>query len=169
MALKLAKKTKVQKIVKKMPTKSAKSTSAVAVEKVFATPKGTYVEAVGRRKTATARVRIFKTEGDFVVNNKIVGDYFDTVLYANKQYLRPFEVTGTKGVYAVTARVSGSGKQSQLEAVVLGISRALAKVSPDYQVLLRGESLMSRDDRMKETRKIGSGGKARRKRQSPKR
>jgi len=169
MALKLAKKTKVQKIVKKMPTKAVAASKSSAVEKVFATPKGTYTEAIGRRKAASARVRIFKTEGDFVVNNLIVGDYFSNVPHANKQYLRPFDVTGTKGTYAVTARVSGSGKQSQLEAVVLGIARALAKVSADYQVLLRGESLLTRDDRTKETRKIGAGGKARRKRQSPKR
>lgn len=169
MALKLAKKTKVQKIVKKAPAKSVKATGAASVAKVFATPKGVYTEAVGRRKTATARVRIYKTEGDFVVNNRIVGEYFGSVRQASKQYLRPFDVTGTKGTYAVTVRVSGSGKQSQLDAVVLGISRALAKVSADYQVLLRGESLLTRDDRMKETRKIGAGGKARRKRQSPKR
>lgn len=169
MALKLAKKTKVQKIVKKMPIKAVKSTATGPVAKVFAMPKGTYTEAIGRRKAASARVRIFKSEGDFVVNNKIVGDYFKSVPFANKQYLRPFDVTGTQGAYAVTVRVSGSGKQSQLEAVVLGISRALAKVSADYQVLLRGESLLTRDDRAKETRKIGAGGKARRKRQSPKR
>lgn len=169
MALKLAKKTKVQKIVKKMPSKTAVSSKSSAEAVVFATPKGTYTEAIGRRKTATARVRIFKTEGEFVVNNRIVGEYFSGVHYAQKQYLRPFEVTGTKGQYAVTVRVSGSGKQSQLDAVIMGVSRALAKVSADYQVLLRGESLLSRDDRMKETRKIGAGGKARRKRQSPKR
>lgn len=169
MALKLAKKTKIQKIVKKAPAKTSAVSKSSTPEKVFATPKGTYTEAIGRRKSATARVRIFKTEGDFVVNNKIVGNYFATVPHATKQYLRPFDVTGTKGTYAVTVRVSGSGIQSQLDAVVLGISRALAKVSADYQVLLRGESLLTRDDRMKETRKIGTGGKARRKRQSPKR
>lgn len=169
MALKLAKKTKVQKIVKKMPSKEVAAAKATAVEKVFTTPKGIYTEAIGRRKSATARVRIFKTEGDFVVNNKIVGAYFKTVPYANKQFIRPFDVTGTQGSYAVTARVSGSGIQSQLEAVILGVARALAKVSADYQVLLRKASLLTRDDRMKETRKIGTGGKARRKRQSPKR
>lgn len=169
MALKLAKKTKVQKIVKKLPAKPVGSSKTKVVEQVFATPKGTYTEANGRRKSASARVRIYKTDGEFVVNNKIVGDYFGGIPFANKQYLRPFEVTGTKGAYAVTVRVSGSGKQSQLDAVVLGISRALAKVSADYQVLLRGENLLTRDDRAKETRKIGTGGKARRKRQSPKR
>lgn len=169
MALKLAKKTKVQKIVKKMPSKEAAATKATAVEKVFTTPKGSYTEAVGRRKSASARVRIFKTEGDFVVNNMIVGMYFKTIPFANKQFLRPFDVTGTKGSYAVTVRVSGSGTHSQLGAVILGVARALAKVSPDYQVLLRKASLLTRDDRMKETRKIGTGGKARRKRQSPKR
>lgn len=169
MALKLAKKTKVQKIVKKMPVKKTATSKAGAEAKVFVTPKGTYTEAVGRRKSASARVRIFKTEGDFVVNNKIAGDYFAAVPHASKQYMRPFDVTGTKGTYSVTVRVSGSGIQSQLDAVVLGISRALAKVSADYQVLLRGESLLTRDDRAKETRKIGMGGKARRSRQSPKR
>ena len=85
------------------------------------------------------------------------------------QYLRPFEITGTKGTYAVSARVSGSGKQAQLDAVVLAVSNALAEISSDYQVLLQGADMMTRDDRMKETRKIGTGGKARRKRQSPKR
>jgi small subunit ribosomal protein S9 len=167
MALKLAKKTKVQKVVKKAPV--MRSSKGSAPVKVFATPKGVYTEAVGRRKTATARVRIFKTDGEFVVNDKIVGEYFDTVPHAHAQYLRPFELTGTKGTYAVTAKVSGSGKQSQLDAVVMGVARALAEVSADYRTLLLTENLLTRDDRMKETRKIGMGGKARRKRQSPKR
>ncbi|MCB9813032.1 MAG: 30S ribosomal protein S9 [Pseudomonadales bacterium] len=132
-------------------------------------PTGKYYEAVGRRKVATARVRLFEATGDFIVNDKVVGKYFDSISDAALRYNNPFELTGTKGKFSVLVKVSGSGKSAQLDAMVHGISRALVKFDPAYKTLLKTEGLMSRDDRMKETRKIGMGGKARRKRQSPKR
>lgn len=169
MALKLAKKNKVQKIVKKVAPVRAAARANNAVVTDLKLPTGQFTEAVGRRKTATARVRLYTGEADSVVNGKLISQYFAGVRQSQARYLRPFEVTGTKGKYIVSAKVSGSGVAAQLQAVVHGISRALAEINADYRALLKPESLLTRDDRMKESRKIGMGGKARRKRQSPKR
>ena len=169
MALKLTKKnTKVQKIVKKAQPIIAHQSKGIGQNKVTL-PTGEYVEATGRRKVATARVRLYTTPGEFIVNEKIVGAYFGNVRNADSQYLVPFKITGTEKKFAVVAKVSGSGTAAQLDAVIHGISRALAKFNQDFQPLLKHAGLLTRDDRMKETRKVGHGGKARRKRQSPKR
>lgn len=176
MAQKLTKKTtKVQKVVKKVtqpvakPKASAPGSVAAQVSPTLNVPKGEYTEGVGRRKVATARVRIYETKGDFIVNGKVVGKYFATIPNASRLYFRPLEITGTREKFAVTATVKGSGTHAQLEAVMHGLSRALIKFDPQLRPLLKAEGLLTRDDRMKETRKIGTGGKARRKRQSPKR
>lgn len=166
MALKLGKKNKVQKVVKRAEEAVVRKPTQAHSMKM---PTGQYVEAVGRRKTATARVRLYLTEGDFVVNDKVVGDYFSDINQAQTLYLKPFELTGTKGKHAVSVRVKGSGIHAQLDAVVHGLSRALTEMNGDFRTLLKTQNLLTRDDRMKETRKMGMGGKARRKRQSPKR
>lgn len=132
-------------------------------------PKGEYTEAIGRRKVATARVRIYESKGDFIVNNQDVADYFAAVPLAEKKYNLPFELTKTEGQFAVTVRVEGSGIKAQLDAVVHGLARALEKFNPKLRPFLKEEGLLTRDPRMKETRKPGRGGKARAKRQSPKR
>ena len=164
------KQTKVKKVIKKVIKPSVSKSKKVAKQvQEFETPKGTYLEAVGRRKVATARVRIYEAGGDFVVNNQIAGDYFANIKNSPALYNRPFEVTSTKGKFAVTVKVSGSGVRAQLDAVTHGIARALVKYDPELKTFLRQAGLLTRDDRMKETRKIGMGGKARRKRQSPKR
>ena len=169
MALKLSKKSsKPQKIVKKITAPRAAAKKSTQVQQ-FAAPKGNYIEAVGRRKVATARVRLYESTGDFVVNDRIVGDYFSTVKNADRRYLEPFKITGTDKKFTVTAKIAGSGTAAQLEAMVLGIARALIKYNAEFRPLLKQAGMLTRDDRMKETRKIGMGGKARRKRQSPKR
>ena len=170
MALKLKKpKTPPKKVVKKAvkPVTTSKS-SRMSGNLVM--PTGEYLEGLGRRKVATARVRIYpKTKGDFSVNGLVVGQYFAGVHGAVKRYQRPLDLTGTLGQFAISATVTGSGCSSQLDAVAHGLSRALVKLNPEYRALLKPVGLLSRDDRMKETRKIGMGGKARRSRQSPKR
>jgi small subunit ribosomal protein S9 len=169
MALKLAKKNnKVQKIVKKIQPATPIASKVVGQDKVTM-PTGEYVEAVGRRKVATARVRLYESQGDFIVNDKIVGAYFRNIQNADSRYLIPFKITGTEKKFAVVVKVSGSGIAAQLQATIHGIARALAKYNQDFQPLLKQAGLLTRDDRMKETRKVGHGGKARRKRQSPKR
>jgi small subunit ribosomal protein S9 len=104
-----------------------------------------------------------------VVNDQAVGAYFGGTRNASSIYQQPFELTGTKGRFAVTVKVSGSGMSAQLGAVVHGLARALVKFNPEFKTFLKAEGLLTRDDRMKETRKMGMGGKARRARQSPKR
>jgi small subunit ribosomal protein S9 len=171
MAVKLQKKnTKVQKVVKK--TKEVRPAAVPASSQLQSDvnrPTGEFIEAVGRRKTATARVRLYKTSGDFIVNNMAAGQYFRGISHAPVTYNQPFEITETKGSYALSVIVKGSGINAQLEAMIHGISRALVKLDENFRVPLKQAGLLTRDDRMKETRKIGHGGKARRKRQSPKR
>lgn len=132
-------------------------------------PTGEYTEAVGRRKVATARVRIYQEKGDFIVNDQPVAEYFADIPLAEDQYNLPFKLTKTEGDFAVTAKIEGSGKSSQLDALVHGLSRALEAFNPKLRSFLKEEGLLTRDSRMKETRKPGRGGKARAKRQSPKR
>ena len=128
-----------------------------------------YTFSVGRRRTANARVRLYKGKGENVVNDKPIEHYFDGAL--NKvSWSKPFKLTDTEGKYYVTVKVKGGGKNGQLEAVVHGVTRALAKVNPEkFRVPLKRAGLLTRDSRTRERRKVGMGGKARRKRQSPKR
>lgn len=169
MAIRMNKKTnKVKKIVKKITeTKAKKDQKKESLN--FKVPSGKYIEAIGRRKTASARVRIYESSGDSLVNNQLINDYFFGIRNAAAIYLKPFELTGTKDKFAFSVRVSGSGKKAQLDAVVHGLASALIEYNPEFRTFLKPAGLLTRDDRMRETRKIGMGGKARRKRQSPKR
>ncbi|SRR5258706_154591 len=159
MAQKLSKKSKVAvKPVKTTPVKKG----------VFAMPKE-YFSAVGRRKTAVARVRIWPGKQEMVVNDKPISTYFkgDTM---KKIYQNPFAVTETLGQYTGSVKIVGSGLMGQVDALVHGIARALIKVDADtFKEVLRTKGLLTRDPRMKETRKAGQGGRARAKKQSPKR
>ncbi|MBD3250001.1 MAG: 30S ribosomal protein S9 [Candidatus Pacebacteria bacterium] len=132
-------------------------------------PQGEYTESIGRRKVATARVRLFKSKGDWVVNDQKIEDYFAAVPMAKNKYMLPFELTKTENDFSITAQISGSGIKAQLDALVHGLARALESYDPKLRTFLKEEGLLTRDPRMKETRKPGRGGKARRKRQSPKR
>lgn len=162
----------VKKVVKK--ARAQKKVQAPRAQKsVGASPviqfSGTYIEAVGRRKVATARVRLFEGQEGFVVNDSMGDQYFSTVPHSTVLINRPFTLTDTKGSFGISVKVNGSGSRGQLEAVVHGIARALVKFNPELRPILKREGYLTRDSRMKETRKIGMGGKARRKRQSPKR
>lgn len=168
MAQKLKKKTKQKQVIVKK-TRPETQTQQPSKGLKFV-PKSRYVEGVGRRKTAVARVRIYEEKGDFLVNDKPVGEYFRTILNAPVVYNAPLHVTETQNQWAITVQVKGSGINAQLEAVVHGLARALVeKNTEQYKSLLKAKGFLTRDDRMKETRKIGMGGKARRKRQSPRR
>lgn len=174
MAIRMNKKnTKAKKVIKKIiaPVSASKKKSAQSpeAEKNFKIPKTKYFEAMGRRKVASARVRIYEGQGDLVVNDLLIADYFSGVRNAPAIYMKPLELTGVKGKFAVTAKVAGSGIDAQLEAFVNGLAKALVAYNPEFRTFLKPAGLLTRDDRMKETRKMGMGGKARRKRQSPKR
>lgn len=126
------------------------------------------ISTVGRRKEAVARVRLSEGKGQITVNGKPISEYF-LGLVLQKYYLKPLDVTKTTGKYTISAKVEGGGQVSQLGAVIHGISRAIAKVSPDLRTLLKREGLLTRDARVKERRKYGNAQKARAKKQSPKR
>ncbi|MBX9906447.1 30S ribosomal protein S9 [Patescibacteria group bacterium] len=114
-----------------------------------------YIEAVGRRKTATARVRITPSkETTVVVNEKSLQDYFG-LLNLSHVVLSVFKVEDTIGNYTVTARVSGGGLSSQAESIRLGIARALVKETPDRRKPLKKEGYLKRDPRSKERKKFG--------------
>lgn len=128
-----------------------------------------YTYAVGRRRSASARVRLYKGNKQNEVNGKPVGQYFPGAVMQSA-WEKPFKLTDTKGKYYMTAKVLGGGKNGQLEAVVHGISRAFAKLDPEkYRSVLKAEGMLTRDARVRQRRMIGTGGKARRQKQSPKR
>jgi len=136
-------------------------------KKVPSKPKFTFT--VGKRKESIARIRLFAGKGETVVNSKPISEYFPGE-GAKVNYLQPFMETETLGKYFVTARITGGGKAGQLAAFIHGVSRALAADNREkFRPVLKKKGLLTRDSRTRERRKVGMGGKARRKRQSPKR
>ena len=131
--------------------------------------KTNFTYAIGRRKESSTRVRLFSGKGENLVNGKKEGEYFQGQVFL-KRLLIPFEITDSVGKYYYTARIIGGGRNGQLEALTLGLSRALAKVSPDkFKFMLKKAGLLTRDSRARLRRMVGTGGKARREKQSPKR
>lgn len=134
----------------------------------------TYYEAVGRRKVATSRTRLYVThkdiaKGAIVVNGRAIEKYFPGEVY-KKQYLEPFRTTNTIGRFAVSITVVGGGLAGQLGAVIHSVSRALEKVDKEkFRPILKKRGFMTRDPRAKQRRKAGYAGKARARKQSPKR
>jgi len=128
-----------------------------------------YTYAAGRRRSAVARVRLLRGKEKSQVNNISIEKYFPgEVMKAS--WTKPFELTETVGKYYVTVRVVGGGKNGQLDATVHGIAKAFNVLKPEkYREPLKKAGLLTRDPRVKERRKVGTGGKARRQKQSPKR
>ncbi|GIW62481.1 MAG: 30S ribosomal protein S9 [Patescibacteria group bacterium] len=142
-----------------------------------------YYEAVGRRKSATARVRLYifgkqnkikvgnyeLKKGEIIVNGKDIEQVF-LHQWEKEKYLKPLKLTDTLDRFGISIVVKGGGLDGQLDAITHGIARALNKVdSESYRPVLKSEGLLTRDPRVRERRKVGTGGKARRKKQSPKR
>jgi small subunit ribosomal protein S9 len=113
-----------------------------------------YVEAVGRRKTATARVRLYPGEGEIVVNSKPMTEYFGRDL--DRMAIRqPFALTGTEVAFNVSVTVHGGGDSGQAAAVQLGIARALCESDINLRPPLKAAGLLTRDARAKERKKPG--------------
>ncbi len=123
--------------------------------------------ALGRRKTAVARVYLSKGKGQVTINNRPVAEFFPTNVLQTK-INQPFQLTDTVGQYNVKATVNGGGINGQAEAVRLGISRALVEISEANKTLLKVDGLLTRDPRMVERKKPGQP-KARKKFQFSKR
>lgn len=128
-----------------------------------------YFYALGRRKSATARVRLASGKGEFVINNKPAGEYFASSKYLQNELVKPFTILEIDpGEYNISVRVVGSGHASQVDAIRLGISKALVELNEDYRGTLKRAELLGRDPREKERKKFGLKG-ARKKRQFTKR
>ncbi|EKD56905.1 MAG: hypothetical protein ACD_58C00048G0003 [uncultured bacterium] len=158
MATKLTKKN--NKPVK--PVKTTKEKGSLNKPSVF-------TRGLGRRKTSVARVRLFEGKQEITVNDKPISKYWSNE-NLKSMYLQPLVLTDTLNKYSVSARIIGGGEKSQIGAFVHGIARALDTLDRDkYHTILKHANLLRRDPRMKETRKVGRAGKARLRKQSPKR
>ncbi len=117
-----------------------------------------YYYGTGRRKTATARVRLIpEGSGVAVVNRKPMDDYFDREVM-KMMIIQPFEVTETMGKFDLHVNVRGGGKSGQAGAIRHGISRALLKMDPELRPILKKSGFLTRDARMKERKKYGQKG-----------
>lgn len=114
-----------------------------------------YFEAVGRRKTAVARVRLY-TKGDMetIVNERAYIEYFPT-MELQKIVDDPMKKMRSEGRFRISAKVSGGGIHSQAEAIRLGISRALIVFNPEFRKRLKKAGFLTRDAREVERKKFG--------------
>jgi small subunit ribosomal protein S9 len=113
--------------------------------------------ATGRRKTAIARTWIKPGNGEIVINNRPVEEYFPIEII-RADMIQPFKVTNTIGSYDVKATVVGGGIAGQADAVRHGITRALVAVNPDFRITLKRAGFIKRDPRVKERKKYGQKG-----------
>ena len=110
--------------------------------------------AVGRRKSAVARVRLVPGEGKILVNKRDIDDYFglETLKMTVRQ---PMNLVKVGGSFDVLVNVRGGGLTGQAGAIRHGISRALCKVNPELRAELKKAGFLTRDPRMKERKKYG--------------
>lgn len=128
-----------------------------------------YMYGVGRRKTSSCRVRLYRGKGENTVNGMSATKYFEGEI-AKRAMEKPFGATETSDKFYFSAKVVGGGKGAQLTSLVLAIARALVKASVEKnRTPLKKLGLLTRDSRQRQRRMVGMGGKARRKKQSPKR
>ena len=130
--------------------------------------KNSYFYALGRRKSATARVRLQGGKGAISVNGQTAEQYFADSKYLLSKLQQPFTTLDAVNKYDVSVVVSGGGHDGQIEAIRLGISKALVLVNQDVKSTLKRADLLSRDPRDKERKKFGLKG-ARKQRQFTKR
>jgi small subunit ribosomal protein S9 len=115
---------------------------------------GQYYQGLGRRKAATARVRLYSGEGTIIVNDKPSNEYFSRDIDL-RTIATPLLVAGLENQFDVSVKVTGGGVTGQAEAVSLGIARALLLTDPDLRKSLRQHGLLTRDARVKERKKPG--------------
>jgi small subunit ribosomal protein S9 len=130
--------------------------------------KDTYHYALGRRKSATARVRLTPGKGVITINGKPADEYFADSKYIIAKLQQPFVVLDMVNKYDVSAVVTGGGHEGQVEAIRLGTAKAIAIMNEDLKSTLKRADLLSRDSREKERKKFGLKG-ARKQRQFTKR
>lgn len=140
---------------KKAAVKKAAPKKEVASEPIELDTKKGYLPAVGRRKTAIARIRLIKNgTGKIVVNGKEFDQYF-TTFEMRKQVQEPLITVGQADAVDVSVKVMGGGLRGQAEAIRQGISRSLIQLNPTFRKSLKKLGFLSRDPRKKERKKFG--------------
>ena len=127
-----------------------------------------YYYALGRRKSATARIRLQGGKGSLVVNGKPAGEYFAGSEYLLNELDRPFAALQLENKFDITVVVDGGGHAGQIDAIRLAIAKALALRDENVKSTLKRADLLSRDPRERERKKFGLKG-ARKQRQFTKR
>lgn len=110
--------------------------------------------AIGRRKEASASVRLREGSGKIIVNERPVEEYFKREFYI-KEIKMPLEITSTDKNYDIFARAKGGGTTGQAEAIRLAIARALVLANPKFRPALKKAGLLTRDPRVVERKKYG--------------
>lgn len=124
------------------------------VTKTASVPAGKYLFATGRRKTATATIRLFEGKGESMINKKPATVYFANQ-FLRDEALQAFKYTGMMGQYYFVSTVTGGGSKAQAHAIRHGISRALASLGEEVRRVLKKNGLLTRDSREKERKKPG--------------
>ena len=112
------------------------------------------INALGRRKTAVARIFVKEGNGTITINGRDFKQYFPTPILQFK-VTEPFEVTSTAGKFDLKVNLDGGGIRGQAEALALAISRALCEISEEHRPALKAKGLLMRDPRMVERKKFG--------------
>jgi len=109
---------------------------------------------VGRRKEAVTRVFVSKGDGKIIVNDKDYKAYFSLV-YLQNQVERPLKAVDAVGKFDIMINATGGGMKGQAEAAMLGISRVLVELNPEFRPSLKAAGLLKRDPRSVERKKFG--------------
>jgi small subunit ribosomal protein S9 len=112
------------------------------------------VQATGRRKTSVARVRLRDGSGQVTLNGRPHETYFPTMA-ARMRVMEPLQITQTQGRYDVEATLEGGGSSGQVDALRLGIARALIILDEELRPVLKKAGLLTRDARVVERKKYG--------------
>lgn len=112
------------------------------------------INSIGRRKAAVARVYLKNGSGNIMINGKDLSDYFPMANIQDK-VKEPLQILESVGTYDIKINVNGGGFKGQAEAIRLGISRALVKLSEDNKPPLKAKKLLTRDARVVERKKYG--------------
>ena len=112
------------------------------------------INAIGRRKTAVARVYLMQGDGKITVNGKDYREYFPQ-MHVQHNVTDPFVVVGAENIYDLKINVRGGGFKGQAEAVRMGLSRALVKLNEEFKKPLKDKKFLTRDSRAVERKKYG--------------
>ena len=146
-----------------------KPVTAKTVVKTAARKAGSYFYALGRRKSAGARIRLMTGKGGFLINDKPASEYFSGSEYLLKELTVPFAVVDLDPAkFDITVKVDGGGVSGQADAIKLGLARSLVVMDENLRSTLKRADLLGRDPREKERKKFGLK-KARKQRQFTKR